>query len=52
MCMAQEGKPSVHQMQVQLNILFYGDRDEKDCGSVLDNLIRDHNDGHARRPGI
>lgn len=42
----------MNRVEVQLNMLVYWDRNKQDYVMMLGNLIPDHNDGRARRPGI
>lgn len=50
MHMSQYRKPAVHRLQVQLDVSFYRDWDERTYDMMLDNLICDRNDDRATRP--
>lgn len=51
MCLAQCRKLAGYRVQVQLDMLIYRNWDEQNYVMMLDNVLRNHNDGRINRPG-
>lgn len=48
----QWGKPTIIRSQMEMDMAFLRDRDERDYVNALELFVRDHTDGHARLPGV